>query len=242
MAEIPNDGGGKVQIVFLVDVFFKQLGVKSLVLEEICQLRCRAISLCVLRLLLHFNSSVGNSDRKKSLSWGFKFFNSRILNFECKRRRFYDLDSHSFEKFEEELKERTANVCNSQETGSKISKQSCTGAKALSCSFTEILHDFNWITPDISSPFRNGKDNHLNDVVRKPRNLLFVIGDCPQDNKDLQYFLGQKEVYNEVVLMEEIFSPALDEEFRNTCNLSLFWIDTGLWCLAPEKMGVLMKV
>lgn len=238
MAKAKSDGG-KVQIVFLVDVFSKRHFVKQEDLEEVSELRCRAISLCVLRLLLHFNAPVEHSTRTKPLTWGFKFFNSRILSIEYKRRKFYNLDSDSFRRFEKEMEERFASVCSQNETESK---QTCSGAKALSCSFTEILHDFSWTTPDISSPFRNGKGAHLKDGLKRPKNFLFVLGDCPLGNSDLQFYFGRKEVFNEDVLMKEVFSPALYEEFRSTCDLSLFWIDVGLWCLAPEKLDVIIKV
>jgi hypothetical protein len=208
-------------------------------LEEIYNLKSRAISLCVLRLLLHFNSVYENG-KISPLKWGFKFYNSNVLNFEYKQRRFHELNSESFEKFEEEMKQRFINARDSQNS----SKNSTTvGVKSLTCSLTEILHDFPWTTPDISSPSKSAKDDQFNIEGRKSRDYLFVIGECPLSLIDMCQFLGRNESsFDAEVVFKEMFSEALYNEFYSKCGLSLFWIDSGFWCIAPEKMKNSIKV
>jgi hypothetical protein len=228
--------GGNFQIVFLIDVFVEEQNICEQDLEDIFNLKSRAISLCVLRLLLHFNSVVecGNF---APLKWGFKFYNSSVLNFEYKRRRFYELNSGSFEQFEEEMRQRFTNACSSQNSAKTA------GVKSLSCCLTEILHDFPWVTPDISSPSRSAKYDQFNSQRKKPRNYLFVVGDCPLSDANMCRFLGRNESsFDAEVMFKEIFSTALYEEFHSKCGLSLFWIDSGLWCVAPEKLKTSVEV
>ena len=232
--------GGKIQIVFLVDVFVKEQNISTQDLENVIDVKSRAISLCVLRLLLHFNSAI-DCGNFASFKWGFKFYNSNVLNFEYKRRRFYELSSESFEQFEEELRTRFTNACSSQ----KSAKSSTTaGVRSLSCSITEILHDFPWITPDIRSPSRSTKSEKFNDHGNTYRNYLFVIGDCPMLDVDLYQFLGRNKdaSCDTEVVFKEIFSTALYEEFCHKCGLSLFWIGSGLWCVDPQKQDTSIEV
>ena len=223
--------GGKFQIVFLVDIYVKEQSISAQDLENIYDLKLRAISLCVLRLLLHFNSVCENGNIAP-LKWGFKFYNSNVLNFEYKRRRFYELNGESFEKFEEEMKLRFTNACNGQS-----SSKTEAGVKSLTCSLTEILHDFPWTTPDISSPSRSVKHEQFNSQDKRSRNYLFVIGECPLSDIDVRQFLGRNDSsFNTDVVFKEMFSEALYKEFYSKCGLSLFWIDSGPWCVVPEKL------
>ena len=229
--------GGNFQIVFLIDVFLEEQNICEQDLEDILNLKSRAISLCVLRLLLHFNSVVecGNF---APLKWGFKFYNSSVLNFEYKRRRFHELNSGSFEQFEGEMRQRFTNACINSQNSAKTA-----GVKSLSCCLTEILHDFPWVTPDISSPSRSAKYDQFNSQRKKRRNYLFVVGDCPLSDADMCRFLGRNESsFDAEVMFKEIFSTALYEEFHSKCGLSLFWIDSGLWCVAPEKLKTSVEV
>ena len=223
--------GGKFQIVFLVDVYIKEQNISAQDLENIYDFKLRAISLCVLRLLLHFNSVCENGNIAP-LKWGFKFYNSNVLNFEYKRRRFYELNGESFEKFEEEMRQRFTNASDGQS-----SSKTEAGVKSLTCSLTETLHDFPWTTPDISSPSRSAKHEQFNGEDKRPRNYLFVIGECPLSDIDMCQFLGKDDSSpNTDVVFKEMFSEALYKEFYSKCGLSLFWIDSGLWCVAPEKL------
>ncbi len=229
--------GGNFQIVFLVDVYVKEQNISGHDLEDIYNLKSRAISLCVLRMLLHFNSVV-ESGNFATLKWGFKFYNSNVLNFEYKRRRFYELNGESFEQFEGEMKQRFTNVCSSQNSAKTTATP---GVKSLTCSLTEILHDFAWTTPDISSPSRNAKGDHTKG--KGPRNYLFVISECPLSDIDVCQFLGGNESsFDADVVFKEMFSTALYKEFHSKCGLSLFWIDSGLWCIAPEKLKSSIEV
>ena len=223
---------GKFQIVFLVDVHVNKQIIRG-DLEDIYNLKCRVISHCALRLLLYLNSRTYDSG---SLKWGFKFYNSNVFNYDYKRRRFYELNCKSFELFEEEMRIRFRNASKAQNLG-KTTATAC-----LNCSLTEILHDFPWLTPDISSPSRSVKNDQFLDQGERSRNYLFVIGDSPLSNDDLSTFLGKSETFDAEVVFKKIFSTALQEEFSNKCGLSLYWIDSGLWCVAPEKLRISVKV
>ena len=226
--------GGKIQIVFLVDVFVREQDIYSQDFEYVIDLKSRAISLCVLRLLLHFNSSI-DCGNFTSLRWGFKFYNSNVLNFEYKRRRFYELSGESFERFEEEMRARFRNGYDSQKWAKFEARF---GVKSLSCCITEVLHDFPWVTPDISSPSRSTKNEQFDDHRGNAyKNYLFVIGDCPLLDVDLCRFLGRSEssLCDAEVVFNEIFSTTLYEEFCDKCGLSLFWIDSGLWCTVDSQ-------
>ncbi|XP_028416504.1 treslin-like [Dendronephthya gigantea] len=220
--------GGNFQIVFLVDVCVKEHNICNEHLEDVHSIKLRGISRCVLRLLLHFDS-VLKSGNSTPLKWGFKFYNSSVLNFEYKRSRFHELSSESFEQFEAELRTRFKSARDGQ--------SSTAGVTSLSCCVKEILQDFPWVTPDISSPSRTAKNEPIFGHNQKSRNYLFVIADCPLSDTDLGQFLSRDDnSYDAQTVFNEIFSAALYEEFYNKCGLSLFWIDSGLWCLAPEKL------
>lgn len=230
--------GGKFQIVFLVDVYVKEDHSCGKSLENIFKLKSQAISLCALRLLLHFNSVI-DSGNFTPLKWGFKFYNSNTLNFEYKRRRFLELNSESFERFEDEMRERFTTIQKNLPKGDRIA-----GVKSLSFCLTEILHDFPWLTPDVSSPYRDGKNDLLNMETNQPRNYLFVISDCPVADVDMCQFLGRNTMFLDAeILFKEMFSTALFEEFHTKCKLSLFWIDSAWGCciIKPNSFKVCIQ-
>lgn len=232
--------GGNFKIVFLIDVCKEKTNNVLNDSDYALDVKSRAILLSILRLLLHFrtvNGATGNC--KEPLKWGFKFFNSKLPSSELKRRSFYELDDISFELFQEELREQYKTTRNKGEecqtqraVRSAIISTSNFGG--LSCSMTEILHDFEWVTPDVVSPFKKAKVDELINEKKWSQNFVFVVGDSSSCDINFEQFDGTPSASDYDVAFQKNFSPAFCDEFCKKCGLSLFWIDLGSMLL-PRK-------
>ena len=207
------------QIALLIDTYVD--GVDSNQLASVSN----SICLTAFRLL-HFLSSKFEKKGIERISkqshtavkWGYKFFNSREYVTRIEQHRLRDFKLKYFEEFENEVQRRLENKPQCLKTTvKKIKPCECT-SKAL----TELLSDFPWERPDITSPVRGRKKKKETSFGT---NLVILFTRCPKSGPELKLFTG-KQVPDSEVFLDSLLPPALFHQFCNVSQLSLNWIDT----------------
>ena len=216
----------KFKILFLVDVSVvtRQNEADGNVDQTINLIRS-----CVLKVLLHFTTLV--KDENRQLQWGFKFYNTHKQRY-TNRNIFRDIDIKQFEEFENDL-EQLLETSFTHHTPSSLSQQNlesgCDRSDQLSTQLKDIIYDFQWQGPDISSPVKLPRRSSL---VRPPPNTstqlnaVFLISDCPHTIDDVASFATCEGNISVKDLLSEILSPSVYQQFHVARDLRLFWIDT----------------
>ena len=210
--------GSGSKVVFLIDTITEQDNAESLI-----QLS-NSICLSCLRLLLFFSSEAekGGKTKKSRVSqtgvkWGYKFFSSKSVRTKIEFHKFLEFKLKYFEEFENEVQRRFDTNVNIVSTVKP--------AISLSKALTELLSDFPWEGPDISSPVKGRR----NPRILKGKNYVYLFSACPRSAAQLKTFSG-KRVPDADVFLDSFLPSSLYQEFCFTSKLSLNWIDTSGLC------------
>ncbi|XP_017554944.1 treslin isoform X1 [Pygocentrus nattereri] len=170
----------------------------------------------VLRVLLSLGSKYGF----EKVRWGYRFFHSRTVQGAGLMTRgtdFRELQVKAFGEFEEELVKYGAN----HKTSDEQRRLQPSPANCMQNALKEILLDFQWDRPDITSPTkltlrprrscRSSKNISLADdeLSCLGKNVLFVVSTCPHSKSELEEFLrssdsgGHRDLH-ELVLAKRI--------------------------------------
>ena len=223
------------QIVFLIDCNPSLWGSNCSVEDS-----SNAIRLCVLKILTYF-SNINVRGKRSNLRWGYKLFNSKTLSHQFERHEFKDFSVEVFEEFETEvlkkLNESLAQVSNTLEQNEPDGEKGCSfvkptaGAKCISCALTNVVHDFQWERPDISSPVRStrGNNNLLHgNRSSTTRNVMFLLSGCPCDDESISNFTGEtSSSLRTFDSVRNILMPSmLFKEFKER-HICLHWVNIG---------------
>ena len=209
-----------VQCVFLLDV--NSIKVSDEKTENIDH-DLSSVCLCVLRLLTEFGT---NAERGiESVRWAFKYYDSKSFKSGTTRKTFIEFDKSSFDEFEEELSNKIKKNTNKKNEG--VSKSH---SFILKKGLQEVLLDFNWDSPDISSPVKpiNSKSNKSKKsssglaVDNEPYNAVIVLSRVPHNQTEYEKF-------TEGTPMSEFTKDIMDEftykGFKDEKNIRLYFID-----------------
>ncbi|XP_030621135.1 treslin [Chanos chanos] len=198
---------------------------------------------CVLRILLNFAFKYG----LEKVRWGYRFIHTRTVKSSTLITRgtdFKELTDKAFQDFEEEL----INKFNLRRKSSSLSKQQSSPAGILQNALKEIVLDFQWDRPDITSPTKptvrlkrsSGSGKHVSaaedDHSGLGENILFLLSECPRSMTELREFLsltsggsGRQKDLPELVLPKGL----VDMLFLR--KIVLHWINATLY---SEVTGV----
>ncbi|KAM9495457.1 treslin [Clarias gariepinus] len=150
----------------------------------------------ILKTLLSLSSKYGF----ENVRWGYKFFHSRSVksaNLITRGPDFKELLEKVFSDFEGELVQKIG--CRKSSDEQNRLRQS--PAICVQNTLKEILLDFQWDRPDITSPTklslrpRRSTRNPTNiplsedDVSCQGKNVIFLVSDCPYSRRDVVEFL-----------------------------------------------------
>ena len=224
------------QIVFLIDSNPSFWG-SSCSLED----TSNAIRLCVLKILTYFSNN--GRGKRSNLRWGYKFFNSRTLSHQFERHEFKDFFVEIFEEFETEvwkkLNESFAQGSHALEQNEPDGERDSSfgkppaGAKCISCALTNVVHDFQWERPDISSPVRSTRSRGNNNLFHgnrssNTRNVMFLLSGCPCGDESISNFIGETSSSLKMfdVVKNALMPSMLFKEFKQR-HIGLHWINIG---------------
>ncbi|XP_052399798.1 treslin [Carassius gibelio] len=153
----------------------------------------------ILRVLL----SLGHKYGLEKVRWGYKFFHSRTVKSATLITRgsdFKELQEKVFSDFEEELLVKFS--VKSPKSLGKSNKLKPSPASCVQNALKEILLDFQWDRPDLTSPTkvtlrprrssRSGRNIPLQDydMLTIDKNILFVVSECPRSKRELEDYLS----------------------------------------------------
>lgn len=192
----------------------------------------------ILRVLL----SLGNKYGLEKVRWGYKFFHSRTVKSATlitRRADFKELHEKAFGDFEEELlvkfnvEERSPKCREKAQSKLKPSPSSC-----VQNALKEILLDFQWDRPDLTSPTkvtlrprrssRNGRNVPLQDDDLD-KNVLFVVSECPRSKSELGDYLclRREDGRQHKDVREQVLSKGLSDMLTQR-KVVLHWADSGI--------------
>lgn len=219
-------------VVFAIDVDYRP--------EETSSGYENHIKHWILRVLLSF----GNKYGLEKVRWGYKFFHSRTVKSAAlitRRADFKELHEKAFGDFEEDLHvkfnvdEKSPNGKCREKAQNKLkpSPSSC-----IQNALKEILLDFQWDRPDLTSPTkmtlrprrssRNGRHVPLQDDDLD-KNVLFVVSECPRSKRELGDYvcLHREDGRQHKDVREQVLSRSLIDMLTQR-KVVLHWADSGI--------------
>ncbi|MCI4381888.1 hypothetical protein PGIGA_G00257280 [Pangasianodon gigas] len=151
----------------------------------------------ILKVLLSLGSKYGF----ENVRWGYKFFHSRTVKSASLITRgtdFKELQEKAFSEFEGELVHK---VGVSQKSSDEQYRLRPSPAICVQNTLKEILLDFQWDRPDMTSPTklslrpRRSTRNATNipladdDISCQGKNIVFVVSECPYSRREVMEFL-----------------------------------------------------
>jgi len=208
------------QVVFLIDTSIQEgCTQNSLSLSN-------HISLACLRILHSLSATADKNGNTKSkflhtpVKWSYKFFSSKCFGTKVESHRFYDLKLKYYDEFENEIQRQFESDISKAKTTALNQSKSC---DMLSLALMQLLSDFQWENPDITSPVKGRRANINQHITHKNFAVLFTK--CPKNSTQLKQFCG-KQVPDLEVFVDSLFPGNLLEQFKSRSKVNLQWIDT----------------
>ncbi|KAK7121407.1 hypothetical protein R3I93_022486 [Phoxinus phoxinus] len=222
-------------VVFAIDVDYRQEEINSTTSAYQNHLKH-----WILRVLL----SLGQKYGLEKVRWGYKFFYSRNVKSATLISRgsdFKELQEKVFSDFEEELLVKFRLEGKSPRSRERSHKLKPSPASCVQNALKEILLDFQWDRPDLTSPTkvtlrprrssRNGRNIPLQDydMLSLDRNVLFVISECPRSKAELDDYLSIRSVdsRHHRDIHEQVLPKGLIDMLMQR-KVVLHWADSGI--------------
>ena len=223
------------QIVFLID-----LNITELRHYDDSSLTCvfESIKLSVIKILTHFGYKLNDNLKTTNISWGYTLFNqlppikkrikSTLIDYSLNQIKTFENDLRN--AFNEEQQKWASVLDNSLNCEVHDEGFSEDGAILLERALTDVLSDFQWDRPDISSPLRplrrDGKaqQHNYNKTEMLTKNYVMLLSRCPHSKKELRTFLDSKDLGSNAVL-ESFMPSSLHRQFYQETRIHLFWLD-----------------
>ena len=228
-----------LQVVFLIDVN-SSLWIEESQAKDVSS----AVRLCILKILRYFGDHL--CERLSDLKWGFKFFSSKSLLRDYRRHEFEDFKVSTFEAFEQQVSRKFEEEFEKAKEPQQQPAEELDGdeipaaskpspAKCLTCSLTELVHDFQWDKLDICSPVKRSRQGSQSEQ-QNTRNIVFLLSNCPCSEEAMKIFT-EVTVKTPDSLRSTLLPAALEQQFKDTHRISLFWVDTGmLYCKQRKQV------
>lgn len=194
----------------------------------------------ILRVLL----SLGHKYGLEKVRWGYKFFHSRTVKSATLITRgsdFKELQEKVFSDFEEELLVKFSVEGKSPKSREKPNKLKPSPASCVQNALKEILLDFQWDRPDLTSPTkvtlrprrssRSGRNIPLQDydMLSVDKNFLFVVSQCPRSKSELEDYLSIRRDDSRLHrdIHEQVLPKGLIDMLMQR-KVLLHWADSGI--------------
>lgn len=223
-------------VVFAIDVDYRPEGTKNTTNAYQDHLKQ-----WILRVLLSSGLKYG----LEKVRWGYKFFNSRTVKSATLITRgsdFKELQEKVFNDFEEELHVKFTAEGKSPRSREKSHKLKPSPASCVQNALKEILLDFQWDRPDLTSPTkvtlrprrssRSGRNIPVQDydMLTVDKNVLFVVSECPRSKAELEDYLSMRREdsrhhkdINELMLPKGLIDMLMQRK------VVLHWADSGVF-------------
>ncbi|ROT72975.1 hypothetical protein C7M84_008642, partial [Penaeus vannamei] len=225
-----------VQAVFLIDVnSFVGLSNNESELER----NVARLKLGCLKLLTEFGARTEKGSEE--VRWSCKYYDSLSFRPDTTRKSFVDFNRSSFDEFENDVTDR---FCKAFDTKQAPGEQPLAGEPGkphcyiLKKALQEVLLDYNWDRPDISSPVKTnrrrtkgGQSKLLPENVG-PYNSVIVCTRVPHSLEDVRLFCGCDSEAAEAQVTAEDFlgtvvDPALLKGFQEDKQIHLNFINVS---------------
>lgn len=137
------------------------------------------IKLVSLKLLLDFGAKAERA--VDGVRWSWKFYNSHTFRPDTSRKQFLDFGKKAFAEFESEL---TDKYCKTFDSQGDDAPEGCKRPHSfvLKKALQEVLLDYNWDGPDISSPVKTARRRNTGGVSASsgPYNAVIVVANVPR--------------------------------------------------------------
>ncbi|RXN17235.1 treslin-like isoform X1 [Labeo rohita] len=194
----------------------------------------------ILRVLL----SLGHKYGLEKVRWGYKFFHSRTVKSATLLTRgsdFKELQEKVFSDFEEELLVKFSVEGKSPKSREKPNKLKPSPASCVQNALKEILLDFQWDRPDLTSPTkvtlrprrssRSSRNIPLQDydMLSVDKNVLFVVSECPRSKAELEDYLSlrREDSRHQRDIHEQVLPKGLVDMLMQR-KVVLHWADSGI--------------
>lgn len=214
-------------VVFAIDVDYR-----SEDLNFSSELEQDYLKQWIIRVLLALGSKYGF----EKVRWGYRFFHSRSVKSAgliTRGTHFKELQEKAFSDFEGELQLKFDAIKDPTNDDNTLHSSP---AICLQNTLKEILLDFQWDRPDITSPTkltsrsRRSSRTSTNisltedDILCQDRNLVFVISKCPQTCRQLAEFLSLSSTDNHKDLSDLVLPKRLTNMILHR-KVLLHWVD-----------------
>ncbi|XP_029430643.1 treslin [Rhinatrema bivittatum] len=210
------------------------------------------VRLSSLRLLNYLGCRFGPDQ----VRWGCRYFDSSGARPSKPNRMgdFQELGPRGWLDFEEELEARFEAA-----RGLRVPRGRGSRAAFTQSALKEILFDYQWDRPDITSPAkppqqrtRRAKRLALQEepreiepvsegfIAAKSRNAIFLFSACPRSSKELLHFVADNDkVLSSQQVMDRLLPKSVQDMITNK-KITLYWVDTTEWSKvwdSPDHVG-----
>ncbi|XP_053742200.1 treslin [Synchiropus splendidus] len=206
-------------------------------------LKHRLLKRGILHILLHFGVRFGFD----KVRWGYKFFQSKTNRNGSVRQRgadFKELRYKLFEDFEMEL-----------DAMLDVRGRSCSSSRTQSASVQKVLKevvlDFPWDLPDITSPTklslrprRPGRVGNIivhDEALNSGKNLVFIVSECPRSWSQLVNYLSFESPHDREADVSQLLIAKNIHDIMIQKQVVLHWVDSTSYQLLPtceDNLGV----
>ena len=223
-----------VQVVLLCDLsnFVSLCSSESEIEHHIAK-----IKLGSLKLLLNFGAKTERGI--EGVRWSWKYYDSRTYRPDTSRKQFLDLGRKVFGEFESELADKYCKAFDNQQEEDELSSEGRRPHSfVLKKALQEVLIDYNWDGPDISSPVKTTRRKHNGSLGTVPplssgtHNAVVVVANVSKGPETTSE--GPQEDFLANVL-DGAMVKAFQEDKKIALNFVELWETTN--CLQPSRLN-----